>query len=205
VEHAPLHSKSSKHSHLVTSELNGNNNPRGVFFVESFQFGSFWSLLQKTLISWNSLIRTTPCISMYLSHETDWAWQSSICVKGPFNQLVEGTCCRKPLYFDHSQWETPVHVPLIQFSESMLFLRNKAKTISFIYRGYIYICISYIYLYNPIYYIYSGCLYTMLYIKPIVWMLQDLPAFFFGQNTAAQFGFWGTGVTGSPRRISAMV
>ena len=124
------------------------------FFVESFQFGSFWSLLQKTLISWNSLIRTTPCISMYLSHETDWAWQSSICVKGPFNQLVEGTCCRKPLYFDHSQWETPVHVPLIQFSESMLFLRNKAKTISFIYRGYIYICISYIYLYNPIYYIY---------------------------------------------------
>ena len=45
----------------------------------------------------------------------------------------------------------------------------------------------------------------MLYIKPIVWMLQDLPAFFFGQNTEAQFGFWGTGVTGSPRRISAMV
>ena len=170
VEHAPLHSKSSKHSHLVTSELNG---------------------------------RTTPCISMYLSHETDWAWQSSICVKGPFNQLVEGTCCRKPLYFDHSQWETPVHVPLIQFSESMLFLRNKANTISFIYRGYIYIYTYHIYLYVYIY-IFFGCLYTMLYIKPIVWTLQDLPMSFFGQNSAAQFGTarWSTGVMGSPRRIA---
>ena len=131
VEHAPLHSKSSKHSHLVTSELNG---------------------------------RTTPCISMYLSHETDWAWQSSICVKGPFNQLVEGTCCRKPLYFDHSQWETPVHVPLIQFSESMLFLRNKANTISFIYRGYIYIYTYHIYLYVYIYiYIFWVFIYHVIY------------------------------------------